>query len=380
MLKGNIFQREVEILNEEIPENLFVGRLVCQVYESFRSAAKALEENSIQTESAFFLKTDTEDGKVEFEQAWRQSIRQKDSVLVLENKTLADSLTGLVFYTTEIRPYDFFYQIKTGDILDYQIPAGRFCLDLTPEIYENRRQGKDGVLVKPTAFSGISIVHDEYARFYFIKGNSIDHLMIDTGFGKTELKALQRKFAPGSWQVALTHGHKDHSGGCNQFSKIYGSKVDLEASGICYLGQTQDLRAGQVFRIGHRRISVLDLSGHSNEDYAFYVEPEKILICGDAIAAGPNYTMCRGSDLNHWIASLERLQQSCKPYGNMEIKELWCSHRKGKLENPVEAIQNMKEGLIALREGRGERYGATVYGYGAVKWMRYGECSYFYKE
>lgn len=377
-MRGNIFQSEIERGAGELPENLFAGRLVCRCCDSFRTAAQILKSGSLNTETALLIRTAAAEGKPEFLQAWNASEYRQNSILLVENRELGSDLSGLVFYPKSLLPTDAFFRAEDGDILDFQIPDGKMNIDLPGQELEQRSLGQRVIYRKHSPFPGITVVQEKYTRFYCIKGAPFQHLMIDCGFGGGDLKRLQNGIAHGEWQLALTHGHRDHAGGCTQFKKLLGSKGALENAGIFYTGQVMELAEGKTFQIGHRRIRVIDLSGHSARDFGYYIEPERILICGDAIASGPNYTMCSGADVNRWIDSLERLQERmAAEEGTLRIRELWCSHREGRLTDPTEAVHKMLRGLRQLREGQGERYGATVYGFGAVCWVKCDGVSFF---
>lgn len=377
-MRGNIFQSEIERGSGEIPENLFAGRLVCRCCDSFQTAAKILQSGGLNTESALLIRTAKAEGKPEFLQAWNASEYRQNSILLVENGELGSNLPGLVFYPQSLLPTDAFFYVEDGDILDFQIPDGKMNIDLPGRELEQRSLGQRVTYRKTSPFPGITVVQEKYTRFYGIKGAPFHHLMIDCGFGGDDLKKLQKEIAHGEWQLALTHGHRDHAGGCSQFKKILGSKGDLENAGIFYTGQVMELAEGKTFQIGHRRIRVIDLSGHSVKDFGYYIEPERILICGDAIASGPNYTMCNGADVNRWIDSLERLQEKMTTEeGTLRIREIWCSHREGRLTDPMEAVHKMLRGLRQLRDGQGERYGATVYSFGAVQWVKCDGVSFF---
>ena len=377
-MRGNIFQSEIERVAGEIPGNLFAGRLVCRICDSFTAAEEALTDGTTGRESAILIRTADGEGKQGFLQRWNASEDWKSSILLVENGELGSGLSGLVFYPRSLLPTDAFYHIEDGDILDFQIPDGKMNIDLPRQELEQRSLGQRETYRKNSPFPGITVVQEKYTRFYCVKGGPFNHLMIDCGFGGGDLKKLQNGIAHGEWQLALTHGHRDHAGGCSRFKKLLGSKGDLENAGIFYTGQVVELAEGKTFQIGHRRIHVLDLSGHSVKDFGYYIEPERILICGDAIASGPNYTMCSGGDVNRWIDSLERLQEKMTAEERpLRIREIWCSHREGRLTDPAEAVHKMLRGLRQLRDGQGQRYGATVYGFGAVQWVKCDGVSFF---
>ena len=75
-------------------------------------------------------------------------------------------------------------------------------------------------------FPNFYIIDDGHVREFLIIG-STEALLIDTGFGNTDLKSKIQKITNLPVKVVLSHGDKDHSGGLKQFDECYVHKNDM---------------------------------------------------------------------------------------------------------------------------------------------------------
>lgn len=373
-LRGNLSGGHIITKTMTIPQWLYAFRGICFLFDDLAEAAMALEQRRIPPASAIVLKKspgkDVLPEKQRFSEAFERSGRKEDSILLAADEETVSGVDALCFYSENPKAEDLFWRIENGDVLDYQIPAGNFTLDLPDPGRTNRLLGggqDDYALLDLER--GVRIIQDRYSRMFLVAGRERG-LMIDCGFGRGDLKKLQQDYVPGEWITALTHGHGDHAAGCVQFGQIYGRRMNLEYAGIGYQGQLTELEDGMVFELGGRRATVIGTPGHSADDVCFYIEPERILICGDSIATGPSYAMTKGASVSRWIASMERLLSE-----NLPMTKVYCSHREGVLR--PSAIREMHDSLVELKLGKMKCYGASVYGFGHSFWQTNGKYSYF---
>ncbi len=350
------------------------GRSACRVYESFEAAASSLAEEMPAVSTAVIIRgeADAENSAQaagELSELLAGSCRSRDSFIAVPNREMARRLHFPVFYS-ETGWDELYFRIQDGDLIDFQIPAGRFGVDLIGEADQMPSFARGYVCEQVTALpDDIRVIADRYTRIYLIRGSE-RNLMIDFGFGNGDLKKLQKDFADGPWIQAMTHGHKDHCGGIGQFEECYGSRRDLEDAGLQYLGELRELADGTVIDLGDRHVQVLALGGHSCMDYVYYLMEDEILICGDLVATGPNYTMTKGGDLDAWIRSIERLMDFPYP-----IRRIFCSHRQGEVS--PEILPELHKYLKQLRDGELFTYQASVYGFENVYWAGDEKISFF---
>ena len=142
-------------------------------------------------------------------------------------------------------------------------------------------------------------------------------LVIDTGIGIGDLKGLIEKLTDKPYDVIMTHGHGDHTGGAAVFEKIYMNPKDIElfplppAMGMrsgypemiakrehkhypytlpedfCKweegkIPEILPLHDGQEFELGNRKVTVYECPGHTPGEMVLIDDKERILFVGDA--------------------------------------------------------------------------------------------------
>ena len=55
-----------------------------------------------------------------------------------------------------------------------------------------------------------------------------EHFLLDTGIGIGDLKGLVEEITDKPYDVVLTHGHRDHTGGAGWFDIVYLNRKDYE--------------------------------------------------------------------------------------------------------------------------------------------------------
>ncbi len=138
-------------------------------------------------------------------------------------------------------------------------------------------------------------------------------LLIDTGTGTFDVKALCRTLTDKPIMVACTHGHVDHVGGIGFFEEVYLHEDDFEAarnlsadtrkwyvkmmngmSGGLFSVTEEDvvpfetcpvlkpLKEGDVIDLGGRKVTVYETPGHTPGGISFLDVRERIIFTGDA--------------------------------------------------------------------------------------------------
>ena len=138
-------------------------------------------------------------------------------------------------------------------------------------------------------------------------------LLIDTGTGTFDVKALCERLTNKPLMVACTHGHVDHVGGIGFFDEVYLHEDDFEAtrtldietrkfyvrmmngmSGGLFSVQESDvaafdktpelkpLREGDVIDLGGRKVVDYETPGHTPGGISFLDVKERIIYTGDA--------------------------------------------------------------------------------------------------
>lgn len=139
-------------------------------------------------------------------------------------------------------------------------------------------------------------------------------LLLDTGCGVCDLKAVVAGLTDKPYEVVLTHGHLDHAGGAGVFDRIHLGKGDYDMVrdlDFDFLKEYADMLGkqggydvydyspqvikpfekmpdflpigdGDVFELGNRRVEAFEVPGHTPGGICFMDDTTGILFSGDA--------------------------------------------------------------------------------------------------
>jgi glyoxylase-like metal-dependent hydrolase (beta-lactamase superfamily II) len=144
---------------------------------------------------------------------------------------------------------------------------------------------------------------------YLIEGSD-SSLLIDTGLGAADLASFVKKLTSKPLIVINTHGHPDHAGANYQFKKVYVHPADSLAARSCNRPEAREgsantmlqgnkpsddelfkgipiktrlvpVRDGYIFKLGGRRIQVMETPGHTPGELCLLDIDNKLLFTGD---------------------------------------------------------------------------------------------------
>lgn len=179
---------------------------------------------------------------------------------------------------------------------------------------------------------------------YIVVGEK-EAALIDTGSGTCPLHDVVRAVTDLPYKVLLTHGHRDHSGGCRQFEEVYLHENDRAFAETV----TLDLRQNYVQTIvkdeaftkrifslmppdgslprwldypdsidlGGRALDVLPIPGHSAGSVCFLDKTSHILFLGDTLTTG-TLILAPGEDrkevVKTWLSGMKKLKSLTRWY------------------------------------------------------------------
>lgn len=200
-------------------------------------------------------------------------------------------------------------------------------------------------------------VHDLLrANLWYLRGRERD-LLVDTGNGVTPVRPVLDRLARGRARevvVLVTHAHIDHIGGFHEFERQLlhraeakaaarigeqvplatatwssGLKEQLADSGfllppllvdavpcpgfdpaafrIIPAAPTHTVQGGDVIDLGGRRLTVVDLPGHTPGSIGLVDDEERALLSGDAVYEGELIDTLPESDVALYARTMERL-------------------------------------------------------------------------
>lgn len=188
------------------------------------------------------------------------------------------------------------------------------------------------------------IAEDNGVYCTLVKGSKMA-VLIDTGYGKRNLRAFIEENITTPYIVINSHGHPDHIGGNHWFDTVYSSKKEWDVirhfeGNKPKLYELKEIRVGQHISLGNLNIVVVSLAGHTKGSIGFIVQEENILIAGDALNEGLwlfNYGSLSMRDLYETLKATMELDFSIYLCGHSDKK-----YNKEKLISHVKNIENLK--------------------------------------
>lgn len=187
------------------------------------------------------------------------------------------------------------------------------------------------------------IAEDDGVCCTLVKGSNLA-VLIDTGYGKRNLRKFVEDNISTPYIVCNSHGHPDHIGGNHWFDKVYALREEWDV--IRYFEETQpqqyvleELHIGQQIALGNMHMEVVSLAGHTRGSVGFLIPEEKLLIAGDALNEGLWLFNYGSLPMNDLYASIKRTVQ-------MEFETYLCGHsrtayNKGKLHAHLRNIETL---------------------------------------
>jgi len=193
-----------------------------------------------------------------------------------------------------------------------------------------------------------------YVISYLITGSD-KALLLDTGFGISDLKAYAEQLTRLPLIVVNSHVHPDHSGGNPQFGTVLIGEHEWDSTeGFVFPPQAVPgkvceavaragsyrfayLKDGEKIDLGGRTLQVVEIPGHTKGSIALFDSKTHVLFSGDAILKRVFYGA--GVPFSSYKAGLEKAKK-------LPISEILSAHWPEPL--PVSYIDRMLSLLAAF--------------------------------
>ncbi len=230
--------------------------------------------------------------------------------------------------------------------------------------------------------------HWEETHCYLLCGTD-RALLIDTGLGIGNIKAVVDKLTSLPIMVATTHVHWDHIGGHKYFENIavYEDEKDWlavqfpiplsvvksnltrkpcdfpadfsEKQYQIFKGQPQHiLHDGEIIDLGNREVTVIHTPGHSPGHCCFYEPERKYLYSGDLIYLGCLDAFYPTTDPQLFWQSVQRLRP-------LQTDRILPGHHS--LALPADIISRIEQGFAALSNAKKLHHGSGLYDFGCFQ-------------
>lgn len=134
-------------------------------------------------------------------------------------------------------------------------------------------------------------------------------LLVDSGFGGGDLRAVVAGLTALPVTLVNTHADRDHTGANQQFGEAYmhPAEYDRYRGGREMPMPARPLWEGDVIELGGRRFEALLLPGHTPGSLALLDIANGVLIGGDGVQDGNIFMFGPGRNLPAYLASMEKL-------------------------------------------------------------------------
>jgi glyoxylase-like metal-dependent hydrolase (beta-lactamase superfamily II) len=226
-------------------------------------------------------------------------------------------------------------------------------------------------------------------------------VIIDTGNGIGDIKAIVDRITDLPVMVLNTHTHGDHIGGNHQFDEVLvyetefskeranngqtreqmghyldGDMVwkplpdylDLESWRIHPFNVTTWLKEGDVIDLGGRKLEIIHTPGHSPDSICILDRLNKILWTGDSFYPAPIYIYAPTTNLDHFIESFRKMTVLIPEY-----EWVMPSHNEPRMGKHL--IKECYEAAISIKNGTAGEYSEGVAGGVEVHRYDYGRFS-----
>lgn len=176
-----------------------------------------------------------------------------------------------------------------------------------------------------------------------VKGSEMA-VLIDTGYGRRNLRAFVEENVTTPYIVINSHGHPDHIGGNHWFDTVYSLKKEWDVirhfeKNEPMVYELKEIQIGQHISLGNLNIVVVSLAGHTKGSVGFIVQEEKLLIAGDALNEGLWL-------FNYGSLSMMNLYETIKATMKLDFSTYLCGHsnqeyNKEKLISHLRNIENL---------------------------------------
>lgn len=213
--------------------------------------------------------------------------------------------------------------------------------------------------------------HWEETHCYLVCGSE-KAVLIDTGLGVANIKAVVDRLTNLPVQVLTTHIHWDHIGGYKYFDNIavheaekdwltgkfplplevvkknlmmksckFPKEFSIENNEVFQGRPQQILKDGDIIDLGNRKLKVIHTPGHSPGHCCFYEADRKYLYSGDLIYKGCLYAFYPTTDPKLFKESVEKISA-------LEIEKILPGHHE--LNISTELINEIRVAFWKLQE------------------------------
>lgn len=157
---------------------------------------------------------------------------------------------------------------------------------------------------------GFYSIEQGHVRCFLIEGTQ-EALLVDTGLGGGDLKALAESLVRQPLRVICTHADGDHVGHAGQFERcfMHPAEFDYYRQKAPAPVEMTPIWEGDIIDLGGDRFEVVLIPGHTPGSIALLERRQRFLIGGDSIQNDTIFMFGNGRNFPAYRASLQKMQR-----------------------------------------------------------------------
>jgi hydroxyacylglutathione hydrolase len=190
------------------------------------------------------------------------------------------------------------------------------------------------------------VIDEGGVRCFLIVGKD-SALLVDTGFGRGDLKAMVETITRLPVTVVQTHSDGDHTGSNHQFDRILMHPAEFDyfmAKGGSHPGLAP-VWEGDRITCGEYTFEIVLIPGHTPGSIALLDAKHRLLIGGDSVQAGAVFMFGQGRNMPAYVASMRKLIGMRQAFDT-----ILASHHD--LEVPADILEEIVEGAERQMAGK----------------------------
>ena len=194
-------------------------------------------------------------------------------------------------------------------------------------------------------------IEDGVVRSFLFVGTE-KALLIDSGFGTGDLKAIIESLTSLPVMLLNTHADHDHIGGNSQFKKAFMHRDDLYRYRqiVGEVPVVELIQEGDVINLGNRCFEIILIPGHTPGSIALLDAENRILIAGDTVQAGTIYLAGEGRDIKTYTSSLKILRDMSERFDIVYPSHGPFPVNAGIIHELICGLEKVEAGLVPAEE------------------------------
>ena len=200
---------------------------------------------------------------------------------------------------------------------------------------------------------------DGVARSYLLAGKE-KALLVDTGMKIRGIREKAEELAGKPVELINTHADPDHIGANREFDRYYMHPAEEGRPGTLY-GERVPVTEGSVIDLGGRRITVVELPGHTPGSIGLLDEDARVLISGDTVQTGAIVMLGPDRSIDRLAESLKKLEEHWMD----RFDTVWAAH--GAFPLPASVIPELRESADHVLAGDAKRERAEFFQHEVIR-------------